>query len=231
MAAAIPGPDALSIKGYYHMKAGKKSKDIFSRSKARHKSDVSAYAGLSDSELVEIVMKRNPEAYKALFSRYEKSLFIYVFHLVRNKEEVEDLLQNVFMKTYRNLHRFDQSRKFSSWIYRISHNEAVNFIKRKSKRRLISWEEVTASKDKIVVSVDAEDVAENFRHREIAQEMDDALDMLPAKYKKILMLRYFDEYSYRKIGEIIDKPVNTVGTLINRAKRKLVEVVREKRME
>lgn len=194
----------------------------------RRKSDIERCEKLSDSELIKVVMEQNPEAYKILFKRYEKSLFIYMFHLVRNKDEVEDLLQSVFLKTYKNLHRFDLERKFSSWIYRISHNEAVNFIKRKSKRKLISWEEVTTSKDKMVMSVDADDGAEIFMHKEIAKEMDDALDMLPAKYKKILLLRYFNEYSYQKIGEILDKPVNTVGTLINRAKRKLAEVIQEK---
>ena len=195
----------------------------------RRKSDIARCEKLSDNELIEVVMKQNPEAYKILFKRYEKSLFIYMFHLVRNKDEVEDLLQNVFTKTYKNLHRFDLERKFSSWIYRISHNEAVNFIKRKSKRRLVSWEEITTSKDKLVTSVEADDSADIFMHKEIAKEMDDALDMLPAKYKKILLLRYFNEYSYQKIGEILDKPVNTVGTLINRAKRKLVEVIQEKK--
>ncbi len=193
----------------------------------RRKSDIARCEKLSDNELIEVVMTQNPEAYKILFKRYEKSLFVYVFHLVRNKDEVEDLLQNIFTKTYRNLHRFDLERKFSSWIYRISHNEAVNFIKRKSKRRLISWEDVATSKDKLTTSVEAEDSAEIFLKKEIAKEMDDALDMLPVKYKKILLLRYFNEYSYQEIGEILGKPVNTVGTLINRAKRKLAEVVSE----
>jgi len=197
----------------------------------RRKSDIARCEKLSDNDLIRVVMGQNPEAYKILFKRYEKSLFIYMFHLVRNKDEVQDLLQNVFTKTYKNLHRFDLERKFSSWIYRISHNEAVNFIKRKSKRTLVSWEDITTSKDKIMTSVEADDNAEIFMKKEIAKEMDDALDMLPAKYKKILLLRYFKEYSYQQIGEILDKPVNTVGTLINRAKRKLVEVVREKRME
>jgi len=195
----------------------------------RRKADLARCEKLTDNELIKIVMEQNPEAYKILFKRYEKSLFIYMFHLVRNKDEVEDLLQNVFTKTYKNLHRFDLERKFSSWIYRISHNEAVNFIKRKSKRRLVSWEEITTSKDKLVTSVEADDSADIFMHKEIAKEMDDALDMLPAKYKKILLLRYFNEYSYQKIGEILDKPVNTVGTLINRAKRKLVEVIQDKK--
>ena len=195
----------------------------------RRKTDVSEFENLSDSELVSFVMKKNPDAYKILFKRYEKSLYIYIFHMVRNKEEVEDLLQNVFAKTFKSLNRFDIERKFSSWIYRIAHNEAVNFIKRKSKRILISWEDVSTSKDKIEISVEAEDVAENFLHKEITKEVDDALEKIPEKYKKILMMRYFDEYSYDEMGKILGKPVNTVGTLISRAKKKLFEVISTER--
>lgn len=195
----------------------------------RRRSDLARCEKLSDGDLVKIILGQNPDAYRILFKRYEKSLYIYIFHMVRNKEEVEDLLQNVFTKTFKSLDRFDTERKFSSWIYRIAHNEAVNFIKRKSKRHLVSWEDVSTSKDKLDLSVDAENVADIFMRKEISSEIDKALEAIPEKYKKILMMRYFEEYSYQKIGKILGKPVNTVGTLINRAKKKLFEVVNEER--
>lgn len=197
--------------------------------KLRRISDIAQCEFLNDSDLVKVVHHQNPQAYKVLCRRYEKGLFVYMFHMVGNKEEVEDLLQNVFSKTYKNLHRFDTARKFSSWIYRIAHNEAVNFIKRRSKRRTISWEDVSSSKDKLQTSFDGKDGAEIFMQKEISQEVDEAMDRLSEKYKKILLLRYFNEYSYQKIGKIINKPVNTVGTLINRAKKKLFEVIEEKK--
>ncbi len=183
---------------------------------------------LSDNQLVEITLNKNPQAYRFLFWRYQKSLFIYLLHLVRNKEEAEDILQNVFVKTYNNLHRFDLDRKFSSWIYRIAHNEAVNLIKRKSKRKLVSWDEVVSTKDKLISNDQMDDSAQIFLRKEMAQEMDEALRELPERYRQILLLRYFDEYSYEKIGQVLDKPINTVGTLISRAKNKLVKIIEEK---
>lgn len=195
----------------------------------RRKADFARCEKLSDGDLVKIIIEQNPEAYKILFKRYEKSLYIYIFHMVRNKEEVEDLLQNVFSKTFKSLKRFDIERKFSSWIYRIAHNEAVNFIKRKSKRKLVSWEDVSTSKDKLDISVEDKDVSEILMQKEVSKEIDDALKEIPEKYRKILAMRYFEEYSYEKIGKILGKPVNTVGTLINRAKKKLFEVIRRKR--
>lgn len=197
----------------------------------RRKSDLLRCEKLDDNDLVRIVLGENPEVYRILFKRYEKSLYIYIYHMVRNKEEVEDLLQNVFTKTFKSLARYDLERKFSSWIYRIAHNESVNYIKRSSKRRLVSWEDVTTSKDKLVISVEAENVADMLMHKEFSKEVDEALKEVSGKYRQILTLRYFKEYSYQQIGDILDKPVNTVGTLINRAKKKLFEVVTAKRNE
>ncbi|KKQ79764.1 MAG: RNA polymerase sigma factor SigW [Candidatus Moranbacteria bacterium GW2011_GWD2_38_7] len=102
----------------------------------RRNTDLERCADLSDSELIKVIHTQNREAYKELFARYQKKLFTYIFHLVGNKDETEDILQSVFQKTFKNIEHFDTSRKFSSWIYRIAHNEAVNFLKRRSKRRM-----------------------------------------------------------------------------------------------
>ncbi|HBR71186.1 MAG TPA: hypothetical protein DEA27_00050, partial [Candidatus Moranbacteria bacterium] len=96
----------------------KQDKEVKRELKLRRRSDVARCEFLNDSDLVIVVHNQNPEAYRILFKRYEKGLFVYMFHMIGNKEEVEDLLQNVFTKTYKNLHRFDTARKFSSWIYR-----------------------------------------------------------------------------------------------------------------
>ena len=134
-------------------------------------------------------------------------------------------MQNVFSKTYNSIGNFDTSRKFSSWIYRIAHNETINFLKRKSKRYTVSWEDISTSKDKLDTSTSDEQPEEKWAQQEITREVTEALKKLPAKYQQVLKLRYFQEYSYEDIGEMLGKPVNTIGTLINRAKKKLLEVV------
>lgn len=182
---------------------------------------------LSDSELIQVIHTQNREAYKELFARYQKKLFTYIFHLVGNRDETEDILQNVFQKTFKNIEHFDVSRKFSSWIYRIAHNEAVNFLKRKSKRYTVSWEDVSTSKDKLEISTNDEQVEDKLMREQTVKEVNDAMRKLPKKYQQVLKMRYFEEYSYDRISKIMKKPVNTVGTLINRAKRKLMEVIKE----
>ena len=182
---------------------------------------------ISDNELVEIVRKKNQERYAEIVERYEKKLFIYLYRLVGNKEEAQDLLQDVFIKAYRNLNSYDVSRKFSSWIYRIAHNEAVNHIKRKSLKKFISWETITSSKDKLESSSIEEGADKTWERKEVSREVNKAIDKLPFKYRQVLILRYYSDQSYEEIGEILGKPVNTVGTLINRAKKKLHETLKQ----
>lgn len=193
----------------------------------RRKTDIERCENLSDSELIKVIHTQNREAYRELFARYQKKLFTYIFHLVGNKDETEDILQNVFQKTFKNIEHFDTSRKFSSWIYRIAHNEAVNFLKRKSKRYTVSWEDVSTSRDKLEIATNDEPMEDKFMREQTVKEIDDALSKLPKKYQQVLKLRYFQEYSYDIISGILNKPVNTVGTLINRAKRKLLEVIEQ----
>jgi RNA polymerase sigma-70 factor (ECF subfamily) len=194
----------------------------------RRASDLARCSQLSDSDLIGVIHTQNKDAYRELFSRYQKKLYAYISHLVGSREESEDILQNVFVKTYKNIEHFDRERKFSSWIYRIAHNEAVNYLKRKSKRYMVSWEDITTSKDKLDTSSSDELPEEKWMHKEITKEIDEALEKLPPKYQHVLRLRYFDEMSYEEIGVLLQKPVNTVGTLINRAKKKLLEVVKLK---
>jgi RNA polymerase sigma-70 factor, ECF subfamily len=195
--------------------AGKQNLDI--------KKAINDGQDLTDNELVGLVCKESPERYAEIIERYQGKLFAYLYRLVGNRDEAEDLLQDVFIKAYRNLQSYDLERKFSSWIYRIAHNEAVNYIKRKSLKRFISWEDISSTKDKLESS-NTEDGAEDaWIRKETNDEVDQAINRLPIKYKQVLLLRYFSEKSYEEISEILVKPVNTVGTLINRAKKKLSE--------
>jgi RNA polymerase sigma-70 factor, ECF subfamily len=176
---------------------------------------------LTDNELVSLVAGGESEKYSEIIQRYQGKLFAYLFRLIGNREDAEDILQDVFVKAFRNLNSFDVDRKFSSWIYRIAHNEAVNYIKRKSLKRFISWESVVSTKDQIDSSSTEEGADKVWIKKEISKEVEEAINKLSFKYKQVLVLRYYEDKSYEEIGEILGKPVNTVGTLIKRAKEKL----------
>lgn len=176
---------------------------------------------ISDNDLVEKIRNDNTQFYGEIIKRYQGKLFAYLYRFVGEKEEAEDLLQNVFFKAYRNLGKYDSNRKFSSWIYRIAHNEAVNFIKRKYLRKIISFDAVSSTKDKLEISSTEDNAEESWIRKETDRAVDEAINRLPFKYRQVLALRYFSDKSYEEIGEILGRPVNTVGTLIKRAKDKL----------
>jgi RNA polymerase sigma-70 factor, ECF subfamily len=184
---------------------------------------------LTDNELIKLLKCKDARVHDELIFRYQRKLFVYLYRFIGNKEETEDLLQNVFFKVYKYCKNFDTDRKFSSWIYRIAHNEAVNYIKRKNIKKFISLEDFVSDKDRIETKSDAKSPMEVWISKELRNEMKDALDKIPEKYKDVLEMRYFQEKSYEEISKALKKPVNTVGTLINRAKKKLDDVVHASR--
>lgn len=193
----------------------------------RRKTDAERCEKLSDEKLIKVVLSQNRDVYEILFRRYQRKLFSYIYHFVSNRDEAEDILQSVFIKTFKSIDHFDTDKKFSSWIYRIAHNEAINHLKRRNKKHFVSWEDIVSTKDKLETKSSEEGPDEIWVHKEISKEVHEAIDKLPQKYRQILELRYFADYSYGAIGKILDKPVNTVGTLINRAKGKLQEIIKE----
>jgi len=99
-------------------------------------------AKLSDEELVRMVRTDDSELYEEIVKRYQDRLYRYLRYLTNQPDASEDILQEVFIKAYRNLFGFNTKKKFSSWIYRIAHNEGVNHLKRTARRKYVSWEEV-----------------------------------------------------------------------------------------
>jgi RNA polymerase sigma-70 factor (ECF subfamily) len=184
--------------------------------------------GLSDEGVIALIVKKGGlEYYLEIVRRYQRKLFSYIFRLVRSREETEDILQNVFVKTYRNLSRFDQKKKFSSWIYRIAHNEAVNYLKRRSRKQFVSWEDLSSGEIKAEARSEEKSPLQEWAVKESREELKRAIKKIPRQYREVLELRYFSEKSYKEISRLLKRPVNTVGTLINRAKMKLAEVVRK----
>jgi len=180
---------------------------------------------LSDRELISRIRNGEDLCFDDLFARYRDKLFFYLRHLVGNKEEAEDLLQNVFVKAYEKFSTFDARRAFSSWIYRIAHNEAVNHLKRKNRKTFLSWEDIVSSKDQLESSSKERSPHDEWIRKEVRREVKVAMERLPEKYREVLVLRFYLDHSYDEIAAIIEKPMNTVGTLLSRAKSRLLREV------
>jgi len=183
---------------------------------------------LTDEELVAAARDKNPEIFGEIVQRYQNKIFSYIKRLILNREDAEDVTQEVFIKVYRNLNGFDIRKKFSPWIYRIAHNEAVNYIKKKSYFKILSIDQNEFLKNTMTQT---EDLVEKIIKKENSRKLRDLLEKLSFKYKEVLVLKYYEEKSYEEISDIIRKPVNTVGTMINRAKSQLVELAKKEKME
>jgi RNA polymerase sigma-70 factor (ECF subfamily) len=171
----------------------------------------------SDEEIVRLTLL-DQEYFLHIIKRYKDKLFRYVMRISNLDEEgVEDVLQDVFLKVYQNLNDFDDSLKFSSWIYRITHNQVIsNFRKLKARPQKAGFD----LDDDLVKNLASElDLIKEFDAKLLEQQIASVLERLDTKYKEVLVLKFLEEKSYNEISDIIRKPVGTVGSLINRAKK------------
>jgi len=175
----------------------------------------------SDEDLVNQIINKNKELFYHLVVRYEAKLKRYILTITNRRNEVDDVVQNVFLKAYTNLRTFDRRLKFSSWLYRIAHNESVNLISSGFIQKFLSlpdWLDIE-SRDRIEERMDEE---------AMKQRLKKCIDKLKMKYKEPLVLFYYDDKSYAEISDILRIPVRNVGVLIHRGKLQVKELCNEK---
>ena len=181
------------------------------------------YQSLSDEALVPLVQHQDQELFVFLVKRYRKKLVRYAKYLGANDFQAEDIVQESFIKAFINLKGFNTSKNFSSWIYRIVHNHAINFLKKEKNLQhtsLSDWlSEVIPGKVNLEKDFEIEIDKNNLKK---------CLDKLPIKYKEVLVLFYFEERKYKEISDILRIPINTVGIRLQRAKSKLKEICQKK---
>ncbi len=176
---------------------------------------------LSDEEVVEITRTKNKEAYSEIIKRYQGKLMRYAKYLVNDNERASDVVQDAFIKAYINLNSFDTKRKFSSWIYRIVHNEAVNLINKYKKEK------------PLFENIDFDsgiNIEEEYTQNEVRKMVKNCLEEMSLLYREPLSLYYLEEKSYKEISDILRIPIGTVGTRINRAKLIMRQICQRKKI-
>lgn len=179
------------------------------------------HRGRTDEEVVAAVVGGDIDAFGALVERYEPRLVRYVRRFVMDAEDAQDIVQEALIKAYTNLRSFDITRRFSPWVYRIAHNEVVNWLK---KRKSLPFSVIDF--DTFFPQLVAKETAEGPAERdEVRRQLDQALGKLEVKYREPLVLFYFDELDYRAIADILKVPVATIGVRLMRGRAKLRELV------
>lgn len=181
--------------------------------------DLSLTEKLSDEELV-IQTLKDQDFFIVIINRYQTKLFNYIRRISNLRDEdVEDLMQDIFLKVYINLNDFDADLKFSSWIYSIAHNQVISNF-RKLQARVEGHKAMLGDEDlkNIIANVDLE---KSLDTELLRSRVNQALIKLEARYREVIILRYLEEKNYQEISDIIKRPVGTVGSMINKAKQEL----------
>ena len=169
----------------------------------------------TDIEIIELA-KQNADFFGILMARYESPLLRYIHRISSfDRDDAEDILQESFIKAYRNLNDFDHDSKFSSWMYRIVHNQTIDTARKRKLRTVISIDEHDLTHI-LRATTDIEN--ETAQKNELAI-IDVAVRSLPETYREALILRFLEEKSYEEIMDILHLPKGTVATLISRGKK------------
>jgi len=158
----------------------------------------------SDEELVKKYLKGNERAFEVLIKRYLKPVYSFVYHQIENKEEAEDLTQEIFVKAWKNLKKFDQKKNFKTWIFTIAKNSVIDYLRKKKKEVWLS--------EKILNS-------QNFAEKifEETKILKEAIEKLSPKYQLVLELYYWQGLNFKEISKILKEPLNTVKSRHYRA--------------
>ena len=191
---------------------------------------------MTDEELVRKIIDGDHLAFKRLVDRYQHLVINTCYNLIGNRQDAEDVAQEVFFQVYKSARKFRREAKFSTWLYRIAVNRSLNFIRdNKRFRWLESLSSLLEGENQRVSDVpasnsDRPDIVLEKKERDAAVQK--AIDSLPAKQRAAFVLHKSEGLSYQEIAEILERSLSSVESLIHRAKsnlqRELVRYLKEK---
>lgn len=186
---------------------------------------------LPDADVVSLAQRGNEGAFRELIRRYERPVFSLIYRMVRDSAAAEDLSQDAFIKVLNNLDKYRPEFKFSSWLFKIANNVAIDAL-RKRQLDTISMDgsphagtasEVEASSFEL--SDGAESPLDELASRELGEIIEQAIAKLRPEYRNCIMLRHVEGRSYEEIAATLDLPLGTVKTYIHRARHQLREAL------
>ena len=188
-----------------------------------------------DYRLVKLALDHDDQqAYAQIMARYRDSVNYVLMKMVHNPEDSEDLTLESFSKAFKNLHKYDPQYSFSTWLYKISINNAIDFIRKKKREKsaankTVSLDEPYANKDgdtmEVNIQSNSKDPEELFMKQQRKDLVQDVVKQLSPRYKRLIELRYFKEFSYKEISEELEQPIGTIKAQLFRAREVLMTVL------
>lgn len=191
--------------------------------------EVDRLKGLDDSAVVAAFLEGEKRAFNELVERYQTRLLNFVYRTTGDRERAEDLVQETFIRIYRHLHRFDQSKKFSTWAYTIASNLAKNELRNRSRNPLVLFQTIKKNWEADQRPLEWEDNTyrpdDLFRKRHLRQMVEAAVDQLPDHHRTVFVLRELEGKTYEEIAEITNSNLGTVKSRLNRARNNFAQVI------
>lgn len=182
---------------------------------------------LDDRELVSAILRGDSDLFTQLMRRYEKRIINYVYRITHRYEDAHDLAQEVFVKVFLALDRYDPKYQFSTWIFRIAQNSAIDALRKKG----VSEVSLTKADDEEGKEREFADVGvspyRDLKNKQLSSAIDEAVEKLPAEYRELIQLRHFGELSYDEIADMKALPLGTVKNKLFRARNLLKEALGE----
>ena len=178
----------------------------------------------TDEQLVRHYLKGDEKSLEILISRYLKPIYNFAYHYVKNEKEAEDLTQEVFIKAWRNLRRFNRKKSFKIWLFHLAKNVCFDFLR---KRKDLSFSELESKKEDVDYRFEEEIIDssplpdELFEQKNLREILNSAIEQLSLKDQTILFLYYNDHFTLREIASSLDESLNTVKSRYRRALKKL----------
>jgi RNA polymerase sigma-70 factor (ECF subfamily) len=183
-------------------------------------------AQLDDRTLVERILGGDRDLFTTLVGRYEKRLINYVYRITHRYEEAHDLAQEIFVKVYLALDRYDPKYQFSTWLFRIAQNSAIDALRKKSISEVPLARQSSDEEPQGKEREFADDGISPYRalkNKQLSAAIDKAVERLPADYRELIQLRHFAELSYEEIASMKKLPLGTVKNKLFRARNLLKE--------
>lgn len=184
---------------------------------------------LEDGDVVSAFLAGEERAFEELVQRYQGRLLNFVYRTIGDRDRAEDLVQEVFIRVYRHLGRFDRAKKFSTWIYTIASNLAKNELRNRSRNPLVLFQTIKAKFEDEERPLQFEDAHARpddlYRKRHLREVVESSVSRLPAHHREVFVLRELEGKSYEEIAEITGVNLGTVKSRLNRARSSFAEIV------
>jgi len=184
---------------------------------------------LDDSRLVGRYLEGERFAFDELVDRYQERLLNFIYRTIGDRDRAEDLVQETFVRVYRHLHRFDQSKKFSTWAYTIASNLAKNELRNRSRNPLVLFQAIKKNWEADHRPLEFEDSTyapdDLFRKRHLRERVEAAVSELPEHHRVVFVLREMEGKTYEEISEITGVTLGTVKSRLNRARNRFAQII------